>query len=84
MGGDTDRARCRLGRVRMLMRGECYCRPKGQQHAQTRYPLRYRPHVGYPMEASFESIPKRQTNATKLYLAGYVRKPCLMFCFAGR
>ena len=65
MGGDTDRARCRLGRVRMLMRGEFYCRPKGQHNAQARYPLRYRPHDGYPMEAFFESIPKRQTNATR-------------------
>jgi hypothetical protein len=72
MGGDTDRARCRLGRVRMLMRGECYCRPKGQHNAQARYPLRYRPHDGYPMEAFLESIPKRQTNATREYVDGYV------------
>jgi hypothetical protein len=72
MGGDTDRTRCRLGRVRMLMRGECYCRPKGQHNAQARYPLRYRPHDGYPMEAFFESIPKRHTNATREYVDGYV------------
>jgi hypothetical protein len=35
----------------MLMRGKCNCRPEGQQHAQTRYPFRYRPHDGYPMKA---------------------------------
>jgi hypothetical protein len=72
VGRDTDRTLCRLGSVRMLMRGKCNCRPEGQQHAQTRYPFRYRPHDGYPMEACFEFIPKRQTNATGEYLARYV------------
>ena len=72
MGRDTDRTLCRLGSVRMLMRGKCDCRPEGQQHAQTRYPFRYRSHDGYPMKAFFESIPKRQTNATRWYLARYV------------
>jgi hypothetical protein len=72
VGRDTDRTLCRLGSVRMLMRGKCDCRPEGQQHAQTRYPFRYRSHDGYPMKAFFESIPKRQTNATREYLARYV------------
>src|ERR1700690_2350119 len=56
----------------MLMRGKCNRRPEGQQHAQARYPLRYRPHDRYSMEAFSESIPKRQTNATREYLARYV------------
>lgn len=68
MGCDTDRARRRLGNTRMLMRSKCNCRQDSQQEAQTRYPLRYRRHDCHPMEASFESIPKRQTNATKVYL----------------
>lgn len=72
MGGDTDRTLCRLSSVRMLMRGECNRRPEGQQHAQTRYPFRYRPHDDFPMEAFSESIPKRRTNATREYLARYV------------
>jgi hypothetical protein len=72
MGGDADRTLCRFSSVRMLMHGECNRRPEGQQQAQTRYPFRYRPHDGYPMEAFFESIPKRQTNATREYLARYV------------
>ena len=88
MGGDTDRALCCLGSVRMLMRGECYRRPEGQQHTKTRYPLRYRPHDGYPMEASFESIPKRQTNATKRVptlliqpYPGMYTQPAYVLCF---
>jgi hypothetical protein len=66
MGGDTDRAGCRLGRVRMLMRGECYCRPEGQHDTQTRQPLQYRPHDGNPRDATCDSIPKRETNATRV------------------
>jgi hypothetical protein len=31
------------------------------------------------VRASFESIPKRRTNATKVYLAGYVPNNPLMF-----
>lgn len=72
MGGDADSAVCRLSSVRMLMHGECYRRPEGQQQTQARDPVRYRAHDGYPMEALFESIPKQETNATREYLAGYV------------
>jgi hypothetical protein len=72
MGGDADRALCRLSSVRMLMHGECYRRPEGQQQTKTRDPLRNRANDGYPMEAFFEFIPKRQTNATREYLARYV------------
>jgi hypothetical protein len=72
MCGDTNRTLCRLSRVRMLMHGECNRRPEGQQHAQTRNSLRYRPHDGYSVEAFSESIPKRQTNAKREYLRRYV------------
>jgi hypothetical protein len=81
MGGDTDRTLCRFGSVRMLMRGERHRRPEGQQHAETRYPLRYRPHDGNPREAFLESIPKRQTNAKREYLARqHVKDPYLGPC----
>jgi hypothetical protein len=64
MSGDTDRTVCRFSRTRMVMGSKCQCRPKRQHQTKKRYPFRNRPHDGYPMEASFESIPKCQTNAT--------------------
>src|SRR5579872_692396 len=72
MGGNADRARPRVGGGRVLVRGECHCRPESQQQAQTRYSLRYRPHEGFAMETSLESIPESERNAMKEYLAGYV------------
>jgi hypothetical protein len=82
MGGNTDRTLCRLSSVRMLMRGECNRGPEGQQHAQTRYPLRYRTHDGYSMEAFPEFIPKHQTNANdrvpSQVCIGYLRNALLL------
>jgi hypothetical protein len=66
MGSDTDRTLCGLGRIRMLVRSECYCRPEGQQHTQARYPFRDRPHDDYPTNVFFESISKQEMNATKV------------------
>jgi len=34
-----------------------------------------------PTKTSFESIPKRQINATREYLSRYVRTACLYFVF---
>jgi hypothetical protein len=72
MGGDADRALCRLSSARMLMHSECDRRPEGKQQTYTRDPLRYRAHDFYTMEALFKSIPKQETNATREYLARYV------------
>jgi hypothetical protein len=82
MGGDADRALCRLSSVRMLMHGECYRRPDGQQQTYTRDPPRYRTHDRYP--GSFYRIYTKTTIKRNESEVDALREPWTSWMNGGR